>query len=65
MTLIEIDSWNDAPSDVPMRVFKPGTLEDALQKFKALFGYDCKVVFHLRDQWICVVDKEFRMEVKA
>jgi hypothetical protein len=33
-----------------------------LQKFKAIYGYDCKVVYHLRDQWICVVDKDYEVK---
>jgi len=62
MTLIEIDSWDPIPINLVTRVFKPGTLDEALQKFKAKYGYDCKVVFHLRDQWICVIDKDYEVQ---
>jgi hypothetical protein len=61
MTLIEIDNWNPVPL-VKTRTWYSGTLDEALQKFKAIYGYDCKVVFHLRDQWICVVDKDYEVK---
>ena len=61
--LIELTSWNDVPVDKAMQLYT-GTLEDARRRFAERYGYDCKVAYALRNQWLLVVDKDYVVEVK-
>jgi hypothetical protein len=61
--LIELNSWNDVPVDLPVRVYL-GTLDDARKRFKERYGYDCQVAYRLRDQWLLVMDKDYEVEVE-
>jgi hypothetical protein len=60
--LIEINSWDSVPVDKAVRVYF-GTLDETRKRFAELYGYECRVAYRLREQWLLVVDKDYKVEV--
>jgi len=61
MNLIEIDSENDLPVNVRMRMYQTTDVEAAQARFEKQHGFKCKVAFKLRDKMLMVIDKDYEV----
>ena len=60
--LIEIGNITDIPYGITVKGF-PGTLDETRKRFAELYGYECRVAYRLREQWLLVIDKDYKVEV--
>ena len=60
--LLMINKLTDIPYGITVKGF-PGTLDEARKQFAELYGYECRVAYRLREQWLLVIDKDYKVEV--
>ena len=60
--LIEIGNITDIPYDITVKGF-PGHIDEARVLFRLRYGYECRVAYRLREQWLLVIDKDYKVEV--
>ena len=60
--LLMINKLTDIPYGITVKGL-PGTLDEARKRFAEIYGYECRVAYRLREQWLLVVDKDYKVEV--
>ena len=61
MQIIEANDWKEVPTNLWRQDYKFRTLDDAVQRFRDMFGYEPKVVFHFGDTYAIVIDPDYRV----
>ena len=60
VTLIEIDTELDLPEGMKLQVFD-GDLDTAKARFLAKHGFECRVIYKLRNRWWMVMDAGYEV----
>ena len=61
MQIIEVSGWSELPTNLYTQAYKFRTLEDSVQRFKDMFGYEPKVAFRFGDTYAIVIDPDYRV----